>query len=140
MTKAALKKLLGERALFDQPLSRLSTLGVGGEAWALLRPDSMAELTIILAILTEDKIPYMPIGQGSNILFADEGYRGALIKLGAGFNGFRLEGDELLLAEAATASAALLAETRKLGLSGLECLSGTPSAQHRPRPGRKIRA
>lgn len=105
------------------PLGPLTTLGVGGPASALATPGDRAELTALLEAAAG--LPLLVLGGGSNVLVADAGWDGLVVRLGGGFTGVDVRGTRLVLGAGASLSAALVAAERA-GLSGLEELCGIP--------------
>ena len=73
----------------DRPLAPLSWLRVGGAAELLFQPAHMADISAFMRALPAD-VPVMAIGVCSNLIIRDGGIRGAVIRLGRGFNGFEL--------------------------------------------------
>jgi UDP-N-acetylmuramate dehydrogenase len=76
----------------DRPLADLTWLRVGGPADALVQPADLEDLCSFLAALPPE-VPVFPMGVGSNLIVRDGGVRGAVIRLGRGFNGIAVEGD-----------------------------------------------
>ena len=68
----------------DRPLARLTTVRTGGSADFFARPESGEQLAQLLAWSAESGIEVGVVGSGSNLLVADEGYRGLVVKLTAG--------------------------------------------------------
>src|SRR5512133_1695573 len=64
---------------FDEPMSRHASLKLGGAADALVMTENEEQLGHVLQRLAEKKIPFMPVGNLTNILVRDGGYRGVLI-------------------------------------------------------------
>jgi UDP-N-acetylmuramate dehydrogenase len=64
---------------FDVPLSRYSTIQIGGNARYFSEPASLDELTALLDFVREEDLPLLGIGKGSNILFPDEGFPGLVM-------------------------------------------------------------
>ena len=62
-------------------LSRFTTVGIGGPAKAFARPETLAELKEALVWAAERDLPVATIGLGSNLLVADEGFDGLVLKL-----------------------------------------------------------
>lgn len=122
----ALHKLLGDRIAWGFSTANLTTLGVGGPAWGLARPENEGELAAVVAECRAEEWPYMVIGCGSNLLFPDAGYRGLLIKLRPGFEKFELDGNGILRAGAGAKVSAIVSAGLSCGFSGMECLSGIP--------------
>src|ERR1700684_2546498 len=65
----------------DFPLARLTTIRTGGHAELFARPSTLGELERLLAWAAEHEIPVGVVGSGSNLLVADEGGRGLVLKL-----------------------------------------------------------
>jgi UDP-N-acetylmuramate dehydrogenase len=79
--KEWLRRLLGPNVRFDEPLSRHTSLRIGGPADALVRPESEAQLKALLQWARETRTPYFVIGSGTNLLVRDGGIRGLVIHL-----------------------------------------------------------
>ena len=70
-----------DNVMMDEPMSKHTTFRVGGPADFYLNPHSTEELKRALCICKEENIPYFIIGNGSNLLVSDEGYRGVVIQI-----------------------------------------------------------
>lgn len=75
----------------DRPLADLTWLRVGGPADALVQPADVEDLSEFLRALPPE-VPVFPMGVGSNLIVRDGGVRGAVVRLGRGFNGISVEG------------------------------------------------
>ncbi len=64
---------------FEVPLSRYSTFQIGGPARYFSEPTSLEELELLLEFAQQEKLPFLAVGKGSNLLFPDEGYPGLVI-------------------------------------------------------------
>jgi UDP-N-acetylmuramate dehydrogenase len=106
-------------------LSRFTTLGAGGAARAFARPESIEELEETLAWAREHELPVATVGLGSNLLVADEGFDGLVLKLGGGLAEARVE-EEKLLAGGGAANAVCLHRVRVAGLGGFEFACAIP--------------
>jgi len=106
-------------------LSRLTTLGAGGPAAAFARPESVDELEQALAWARERELPVAAIGLGSNLLVADQGFDGLVLKLGGGLADVQVEGARLLAGAGAT-NAVCLHRVRAAGLGGFEFACAIP--------------
>lgn len=106
-------------------LSRFTTLGTGGPARAFARPETLAELEEALAWAGERQLPVATIGLGSNLLVADEGFEGLVLKLGGELAEASVEG-ERLLAGGGAANAVCLHRVRAAGLGGFEFACAIP--------------
>src|SRR5580700_12138789 len=88
--KSTMPKLRG-RLLSNQPLAELTWFRVGGPAQILFMPEDEADLSYFLSSLPGD-IAITVVGLGSNLIVRDGGVRGAVIRLGRGFNEIAIEG------------------------------------------------
>ncbi len=70
-----------DRVLRDEPLRLYTTLKIGGPADFLVKPESEEELSAILRLCKKTATPRFIIGNGSNLLVSDDGYRGVVLKL-----------------------------------------------------------
>src|ERR1700754_958020 len=100
-------------------LARLTTVRTGGPADYFARPSSQAELVTLLAWAKEVGAPVGVIGSGSNLLVADDGFRGLAMKLGGALTEVERDGSHLLCGGGARLPSAA-GKTPTWGLSGLE--------------------
>lgn len=126
--KDRLTEKIGEAWIMEHcDMREFTSFRAGGRADLLVIPQSLEELSFVLRELDKEGIPHMVIGNGSNILVKDGGYRGALVKLGEAFSTIQIEGDYLTAGcgalMSAVAKAALEAE-----LTGFEFASGIPGS------------
>jgi UDP-N-acetylenolpyruvoylglucosamine reductase len=106
-------------------LSRFTTLGTGGPARAFARPETLDELAEALAWAGERELPVATIGLGSNLLVADEGFDGLVLKLGGELAEATVE-EERLLAGGGATNAVCLHRVRAAGLGGFEFACAIP--------------
>jgi len=112
-------------AFFSAPLARYCTWRIGGPADLLLEPASIPQIQTIARFAHQEGIPLIVLGQGSNLLFADEGFRGIVLHLGAPFSRVHVEGTRLHAAGGAwVPGIARLAQRN--GLGGVEHIIGIP--------------
>ncbi len=76
-----LKKVFGDNVKFDEPMSRHTSLRVGGPAEAFVVPESIEALGILMAWSREHRHPFLVIGDGTNLLVKDGGIKGIVIVL-----------------------------------------------------------
>jgi UDP-N-acetylmuramate dehydrogenase len=112
-----------DQVLPGEPLRKHTTFQIGGPAALMVLPESRDQVQAALGLCAGR--PHMVLGRGSNVLFADEGYPGVVIKLDRPFGEPRVEGTTLR-AEAGLSLAALAARALEAGLAGLEFASGIP--------------
>ena len=107
------------------PLSRFTTLGTGGPARWLARPETDEELAEALAFAAERGIDVFAVGLGSNLLVADEGVEGLVLKLSGGLAAAETRG-ELLVCGGGAPNAVALHRARAAGLGGFEFACAIP--------------
>ena len=103
----------------DYPLSRLSTIRTGGSAELFARPGTMAELEAVLAWAAERGAEVGVVGSGSNLLIADEGVRGLVVKLDQELAQITVDGTRIDCGGGARLPA-VSAQAARAGLSGIE--------------------
>ena len=103
----------------DYSLARLTTVRTGGPADFFARPSSDEELIELLAWAQQAGTEVGVVGSGSNLLVADEGFRGLAIKLDGELAEFEREGERLVAGGGARLPSAA-AKAAAWGLSGLE--------------------
>jgi UDP-N-acetylmuramate dehydrogenase len=106
-------------------LSRFTTVGIGGPAKAFARPETATELEAALAWAAERELPVATIGLGSNLLVADEGFDGLVLKLAGELARAETDGDRLV-AGGGAANAVCLHRARAAGLGGFEFACAIP--------------
>ena len=111
--------------LRDAPLAPFSWFRVGGPADLLFTPEDEADLAAFLAVLPPD-LPRLVIGLGSNLLVRDGGFRGAVIRLGKGFQTIAVEGGTRLRVGAGAADVKVARVAAEAGIAGLSFLRGIP--------------
>ncbi|MFN2628841.1 MAG: UDP-N-acetylmuramate dehydrogenase [Gaiellaceae bacterium] len=107
------------------PLARLTTLGTGGPARALVRPETLAELGAALRWASERDLGVATVGLGSNLLAADEGVELLVVRLAGELAAAEVHG-ELLVAGGGAPNAVALHRARAAGLGGLEFACAIP--------------
>jgi len=107
------------------PLTRLTTLGTGGPARWFGTPESDVELVEMLAWARGEDLPVAVVGLGSNLLAADEGFEGLVLKL-AGELATAEAVDGLVVAGGGAPLAVCLHRARAAGLGGLEFVCAIP--------------
>jgi UDP-N-acetylenolpyruvoylglucosamine reductase len=106
-------------------LARLTTIGTGGPAAAFARPSTLAELEEALAWAAERDLSISTVGLGSNLLAADEGVEGLVLKLAGDLAAVRVDGMSLVAGGGAT-NAVCLHQARAAGLGGFEFACAIP--------------
>lgn len=114
-----------ERVYVDEPMSRHTTFRVGGPADFFVTPKVKEEVRDVIRICKEAGMPYYIIGNGSNLLVSDAGYRGVIVQIYKEMNEVKVEGD-LVKAQAGALLSGIAAKALGAELSGFEFASGIP--------------
>lgn len=109
------------------PLAPLTTYKVGGPARFLVTATDEVEVVLAGSLADETGLPIVVLGRGSNVVVADRGFPGVVLRLGPGFDERRLEGDTMI-AGAAVPLPLLARETVRFGRGGLEFYTGVPGS------------
>ncbi|MDD5645166.1 MAG: UDP-N-acetylmuramate dehydrogenase [bacterium] len=127
-TRKTLKKHFSDNLYFDEFLRNHTSFRVGGPADIFFKPGSVDKLSSFLNIIKDEKIGYFVIGNGTNILFADTGFRGAVIQLSEpAFRTVEINLDSVICGSG-TNMTELAYQTAKKGLSGCEYMAGLPGS------------
>jgi UDP-N-acetylmuramate dehydrogenase len=111
------------------PLAPLTTLGVGGAARYFAEVSTPREVREALDFAHSCELPLFVLGGGSNLVVADAGFRGLILKLDIRGVTERREGGKVLLTAGAGENwDALVERAVTCGLAGIECLSGIPGS------------
>ena len=111
--------------LINEPMSRHTTFRVGGLADFFVTPKAKEEVRDVIRICKEAGMPYYIIGNGSNLLVSDAGYRGVIVQIYKEMNEVKVEGD-LVKAQAGALLSGIAAKALGAELSGFEFASGIP--------------
>lgn len=123
-----LKQIAGPTAVKrDVSMAKHTSFRAGGAADLMVLPGGEEQLRKILAFLAGEDVPHMILGNGSNILVRDGGYRGVIVRMGEAFNYIRVEEDRLICGSGASLAMAAKAAAQS-GLTGLEFASGIPGS------------
>jgi UDP-N-acetylmuramate dehydrogenase len=117
---------IGGERLLDEPMSRHTSFRIGGPADMLVSPDGQEDLIAFLR-LAAGAVPYIIIGNGSNLLVSDKGIRGAVVWIGRGFRNLERRVARIT-AGAGLSLPWLVDRCRAMGLSGLEWAAGIPGS------------
>ena len=114
-----------EQITENADMSRHTSFKAGGCADLLVCPEDADQLQKVLAIVAD--VPHMVLGNGSNVLVRDGGYRGVIVKIGETFSYIRREGNKLICGAGALMSAVARMAAAE-GLTGFEFASGIPGS------------
>ncbi len=114
-----------DRIYIDEPMSCHTTFRVGGMADFFVTPKNANEVKDAIEICREEGMPYYIIGNGSNLLVSDKGYRGVIIQIYKEMNEITVE-DGKVKAQAGALLSGIAAKALAAELTGFEFASGIP--------------
>jgi len=114
-----IRRACGERVRLSFPMAPLTTFRIGGPAALFFEPEDEADLAAASRAIAETGLRFVVLGKGSNVLVADEGFPGLVLKLGRGFRWVARDGRRLV-AGGAMPLPALAGVALRHDLAGLE--------------------
>lgn len=118
--------IVGEKNVHtDEPMSRHTTFRIGGNADYFVKPGNADEVAAVIVVCREYNIPYFILGNGSNLLVSDDGYRGMIINIMDNMDSVTVDG-RIITAQAGAMLVRVSVMARDNALTGLEFASGIP--------------
>jgi UDP-N-acetylmuramate dehydrogenase len=121
-----LEEISGIKVRTEVPLARLTTFKIGGPAAVVVTPETIDGLKETMKVLAEGEAPMFILGNGSNLLVADAGYDGVVIRIGSALGAIAAEGDDKVRIGAGALWSVVLRFIQKEGWTGLEFGAGIP--------------
>jgi len=115
-----------DRILKNEPMSRHTSLRIGGNTDYMVFPATIDEIRLTIKLCRKYDMPYYIMGNGSNLLVSDSGYRGLIIKLSDRFSNISVEEDGTVLAQAGVLMSKLSNVIAANSLTGFEFGAGIP--------------
>ena len=114
-----------EQILEEEPMKKHTTFRIGGPAEHLILTQTTEEIADVIKLCRQEEIPWYIVGNGSNLLVADEGVRGVVIQLLRNFNQIQVEGCQIRM-QAGAQNAAVAKRALDASLTGFEFAAGIP--------------
>ena len=114
-----------ERVRLLEPMKKHTTFRIGGEADYFVMPRTKEEVKQAVAVCREEQAPYSIVGNGSNLLVSDAGYRGVVIQIFKEMSRAEAEGTRIR-AQAGASLAKIAGIALEAGLCGFEFAAGIP--------------
>ena len=114
-----------EYVLENEPMSRHTTFRVGGNADYYVMPSSVESIQKLITLCKKENVSFYIIGNGSNVLVSDSGYRGVIIEVCRAMNQIQVEGTKIRVQAGALLSK-VANEALKNSLTGFEFAAGIP--------------
>lgn len=109
----------------NEEMKNYTTFKIGGSVDILLKPDSITNLVQAIKLCRDHEVPYYILGNGSNLLVADEGFRGVVIQIYTNFDQVKVEGDKVT-AQAGALLSKIATKALEHSLTGFEFAHGIP--------------
>lgn len=122
----ALSGTIDADVVTDERLARRTTYRIGGPAALVVTPHSYPALARTVEVLGREGVSWVVLGRGSNVLVADAGYKGCVIRLGGEFERISFGEDHTVTAGAGVVLSKLVNVCQQEGLGGLEPCVGIP--------------
>ena len=113
--------------LKSEPMAAHTTFRIGGPADIFVKPADKEEIRWAVRSAREKKVPFVVVGNGSNLLVSDQGFRGMIIHLGGDYKEIQVEGSTIR-AEAGASLAMVARMALDHDLAGLEFAAGIPGS------------
>jgi UDP-N-acetylmuramate dehydrogenase len=121
-----IRRSFNGRIALNEPMAKYTTFRIGGPADIYLEPLDKNDALALIRYLRHEKIPFFPMGNGSNLLISDEGIKGAVVNLEAGFNYVNASDEGVITAGAGIKLAKFVDFCIGRGKQGAEMLAGIP--------------
>ncbi len=119
------KRLPKDNILLNEPMKSHTTFRIGGPTDIMVKPQSIETLGETIKLCKEYQVPYYILGNGSNLLVADEGFRGVMIQIYHNLSQIKVEGNQVI-AQAGALLSRIATKALENSLTGFEFAHGIP--------------
>ena len=116
-----------ENVYLNEPMMKHTSFRIGGPADWFVSPDSTEDLCETIKFLKAGNVPYFILGNGSNLLVSDDGYRGVVIQIGKNMSDIEINGTNVR-AEAGALLSSAASRAAAASLTGMEFAGGIPGS------------
>lgn len=109
----------------EEPMKNHTTFRIGGPAEFFVMPGTLEQVRCVIELCKREDVSYYIVGNGSNLLVSDQGYRGVVIQIYKEMNGITVEG-EVIKAQAGALLSAIANKALENELAGFEFAAGIP--------------
>lgn len=113
------------RVLVNEPMKNHTTFRVGGNADYFVMPKNPSEIQQVITLCNEEQVPYYVLGNGSNLLVSDKGYRGVIIQIYKEMSDIHIW-EDVVTAQAGALLSRIGSATLADELTGFEFAAGIP--------------
>jgi len=126
-----LKRIFNGKIKFGISMDKYTSYRIGGKCWAMAFPEEIQEISNAVSFCSKNKISYLAIGRGTNILVSDKGFNGLIINLARAFNRFEILDNpsrryKRIFSQGGTNLSLLIKRLGKQGIGSLEFACGIP--------------
>lgn len=113
--------------LTEEPMRRHTSFQIGGPAEIFVQPATGDEVRQAICLAKEEQIPFFVVGNGSNLLVSDDGFRGMIVQIGRNLQEISVE-DNVIYAQAGALLSRVARTALEHGLTGMEFAAGIPGS------------
>ena len=113
--------------LTEEPMRMHTSFQIGGPAEIFVQPATGAEVCQAIRLAKEEQIPFFVVGNGSNLLVSDDGFRGMIVQIGRNLQEISVE-DNVIYAQAGALLSRVARTALEHGLTGMEFAAGIPGS------------
>ena len=113
--------------LTEEPMRMHTSFQIGGPAEIFVQPATGDEVRQAICLAKEEQIPFFVVGNGSNLLVSDDGFRGMIVQIGRNLQEISVE-DNVIYAQAGALLSRVARTALEHGLTGMEFAAGIPGS------------
>lgn len=114
-----------EKIYVNEKMEKHTTFRIGGPADYFVMPSDVTDVKAVIELCEQEKVPYYVVGNGSNLLVGDKGFRGVIIQIAGNMNQLQADG-EVIAAQAGCSLAQIAGKALDEELAGFEFAAGIP--------------
>lgn len=114
-----------EKISVNEKMEKHTTFRIGGPADYFVMPSDVTDVKAVIELCEQEKVPYYVVGNGSNLLVGDKGFRGVIIQIAGNMNQLQADG-EVITAQAGCSLAQIAGKALDEELAGFEFAAGIP--------------
>lgn len=114
-----------EKIYVNEKMEKHTTFRIGGPADYFVMPSDVTDVKAVIELCEQEKVPYYVVGNGSNLLVGDKGFRGVIIQIAGNMNQMQADG-EVITAQAGCSLAQIAGKALDEELAGFEFAAGIP--------------
>lgn len=114
-----------EKIYVNEKMEKHTTFRIGGPADYFVMPSDVTDVKAVIELCEQEKVPYYVVGNGSNLLVGDKGFRGVIIRIAGNMNQLQADG-EVITAQAGCSLAQIAGKALDEELAGFEFAAGIP--------------